>query len=215
MRTLSTLLVGLALVAPAVAHAACPSTANSMIPKCIAVVGSNGGVVDPGGEFLVIVRDEFNNACPDRDVFVDFGAYAGFPNDVRISGTQPFPGQFVSGNTVHRITDAAGIARFRILGGAHNLGNSPGIGAGGAVIVANGVPLGPVTVQAFDQDLIGGVSGNDLSLWLSDKFAPGPPYYGRSDYDCDGKLGGNDLSVWIGFKFAGGSATSAPPPFIP
>jgi hypothetical protein len=215
MRSIPLLLAGFALVAPALARATCPAGATSQIPTCIAVVGSTGGVVDPAGEFTVTVHDEANNPCPDREVLVDFGAYGGFPNDVRISATQPFPGQTVVGNAVRRITDAAGVARFRILGGAHNLGNSPGIGAGGAHIIANGVLLGGITVQAFDQDLVSGVGANDLSLWLSDKFAPGAPYYGRSDYDCNGSLGANDLSIWVGFKFAGGSATSAPPPFIP
>lgn len=216
MRTFSTLLIGLALVPPAVAHAACPGGNNSLIPRCIAVVGTIAGVVDPAGEFTVTVRDEFNNPCPDREVLVDFSAYGAFPNDIRISATQPFGGQAVIGNAVRRVTDANGVATFDILGGAHNLGDSPGIGAGGATIIANGVSLGSVTVQAFDQDLTGGITANDLSLWLSDKFGPGAPYYGRSDYDCNGSLGANDLSVWVGVKFSSaGFSTSAPPPFIP
>lgn len=201
--------------APALAQN-CPTAAgNCTRPNCIAVVGSTAGVVDPAGEFKVTVKDIANRPCQGVLVVVDFSGYQSLPNDIRISTTQPFPGLHQVQNTVAAYTDVNGVATFRILGGANNLGNSPGRGAAGAAIYATGVSLGHVQVMAFDQDLSGGVGANDLSLWLADKFAPGGPYYGRSDYDCDGSLGANDLSVWVGFKFANGSTTSAPPPFIP
>ncbi len=206
----ATLLTVCGLFVAGAAMAGVPSPANSSKPACIAVVGTTTGVVDPAGQFTVTVKDLANNPIQNSQVVIDFSSEYAVP-DVRIGSTQPFAGLTVdcTAKTVRALTNASGVVTFRIVGGAQNSGNSPGVGAGGAKVFADGVLLGSVTVEAFDQDGVSGVGANDLSAWLGDKFATGAPYYGRSDYDCNASVGANDLSVWLAVKFAAGSSASA------
>lgn len=208
----ATLLVLCGVLFAVAANAGVPSASNSIKPSCIALVGTKSGVVDPVGQFTVTVKDLANNVIANSTVVVDFSQeYGPSPADCRIGNAQPFAGVTVdcTAKTVRATTNISGVATFNIVGGAQNAGNSPGRGAGGGKIFADGVFLSNVTVQAFDQDGVGGVGANDLSAWLGDKFAPGAPYFGRSDYDCNASIGANDLSVWLGVKFASNSTSSA------
>jgi len=212
----ATLLVLCGVLFAVAANAGVPSASNSIKPSCIALVGSKSGTTDPVGQFTVTVKDLANNVIANSTVVVDFTQeYGGNPvtltPDCRIGNSQPAGTQTVdcTAHTVRSTTNVSGVATFNIIGGAQNAGNSPGRGAGGAKVFADGVLLGTVTVEAFDEDGLGGVAGNDLSAWLGDKFASGAPYFGRSDFDCNGAIGGNDLSVWLGVKFATNSTSSA------
>jgi hypothetical protein len=207
----ATLLVLCGVLFAVAANAGVPSASNSTKPACIALIGTKSGVADPVGAFTVTVRDLANNPIANSTVVVDFSSEYSAPADCRIGNAQPAAGLTVdcTAKTVRATTNGAGVASFNIVGGAQNAGNSPGRGAGGGKLFADGVFLANVTVQAYDQDGVGGVGANDLSAWLGDKFGAGAPYYGRSDYDCNGSIGANDLSIWLGVKFAANSTSSA------
>lgn len=211
----ATLLTVCGLLFAAAAMAGVPSPGNSTKPACIKLVGTLSGVVDPLGQFQVTVKDLAGTAIANSQVVVDFTTEYAVP-DCRIGNVQPFAGVTVDcvARTVRSLTNGSGVATFRITGAAQNAGESPGVGAGGAKVYADGVLLGTVTVLAYDQDGAGGVGANDLAAWIGDILgnpAPPGPYVGRSDYDCSGGLGANDLSEWLTLKFLGGSFTSGAP----
>jgi hypothetical protein len=118
------------------AHAQCPppppigdpSPPNSTIPCGIVLTGTNGGVADSRGEFYVVHRDLANNPVVGCEIEIHFGACT----DIRVSENQPYAGvtvECLGSNTIVRaLTDANGIAHFRIVGGA--LANTPGVGSG-------------------------------------------------------------------------------------
>ncbi len=185
-----------------------PSSTLHTLPAFIPLVGHDGaGNADPAGEVQVIVRDIGGNRLPGIPVRFDLSRCT----DLRIAAVQPFPGLTVdcSGRVVSAISDAEGIARFRIVGGALNPSGAPGASFLAAMVWVGGENVSPVgkTVCAFDQNGLNGVDANDLSAWLADYGAG--LLVGRSDYDGSGALGPNDLSRWILLYFGGGSSQGA------
>jgi hypothetical protein len=63
-------------------------------------------------------------------------------------------------------------------------------------------------VSAYDLDGTGGVTINDLSVWITDFGTFGNPAFGRSDFDCSGGVGINDMSVWLSAFGAGAQIES-------
>jgi len=190
---LSTLMMMLGLVAPAIASASPPSPANSTSPSCIPLVGSYGVVPSTGvGQFTVVYRDLANDPIAGAIVVIDL---SGAP-DLHICADQLDPGATVDciHKTVSKLTAADGSVRFTMLGGSNGAGNASTLLNGGKIF-ANGTLIGTPTVSAYDLDGQAGVGANDLSAWLTD-FGSGAPY-GRSDYDCSGGIGANDLAFWL------------------
>jgi len=211
----ATLLTGCGVLLAGAALAAVPNRANSNFPGQPGAAGIyliqhnavNVPQEDVTGEFSVTVRDISNAPISGATVTVNF---SGCTTDIRLCQTQTFTGVSVDCPTkvVSKTTSGLGVATFRITGGAANAGNSAGAGVGCAEIRANGVFLNNVTVAAFDQGGgLNGVTGGDLSLWLSDFFALPKPYYGRSDYNFGGVVDGGDLSIWLSDFFSNRSLT--------
>lgn len=203
---------GLAWAAAALFLAAPPASAHIInpahctIPARIAVVGHQSGQPDAGGHFEVVVRD-FGDPLQNVMVMVDFSRLP----DIRMSGDVLVPGAglFCSEQRIAAITNAAGIARFSIVGagiGPPQCFGSSGC-SGRVQIYADGVLLGEPRVSAFDLDGASGVGGADLSLWLQDFGSSLDPL--RSDYDGNGGVDGADLSLWLARFGAGGSPQSA------
>ncbi len=104
----------------------------------------------------------------------------------------------VSSGQVSALTDAGGLATFRILGGS----TSSGAITGGLCchMTVDGVDFGNYTVASYDLSGLLGYDGLDLGLYSSDYFnrkGPSPaPFAGRSDFDFSGEIAGTDLSIW-------------------
>ena len=188
-----------------------PCSADSDIPCGIRLVGTTSGVPDQRGEFQIVLRDLAHNPIPDADVSIDFGACA---TDIRIAASQPTSGVTVDCSTgvpvVHATTDANGIVRIRLVGGAnHHASHDPGAAFKCAEAWARGENLGRINVSAFDEDGTGGVSPVDVSLWLTDAFAFAGVYVGRSDFDCSFTITPGDLSLLLSTSLGAASLVSA------
>ena len=197
------------LMLASAALAATPSPANSSIPACFSLVGSNGAVPDPAGAFRVIVRDNFNNPMPGATVTIDLLGCT----DLKICANQLDAAATVTCNLARtsKLTDLLGQATFIVLGGSNGynlttLQTNATTLLGGAKILANGALLGSATASCYDLDGAGGVSVNDQSVWLTDFGSPGGPPYGRSDFDCSGSIGVNDFSLLL-TELGGGNST--------
>jgi hypothetical protein len=193
-------IVCLSLATPAIASP--PDPSNCEAPDLITVVarGADGGA-DPHGTFTVIVRDRNNVPMLNEEVVLDF---SGCP-DIKLAADQLDPSVSVDclAHTLGKLSDVNGRATFLVIGSAANLGASPGAIGPALDVYAEGIFVNAVRVAALDQNG-GGVSGEDLSLLLTDYFSG--QAFARSDYDGSGVLDGNDLSLWLAAFFAGGSA---------
>ena len=105
----------LSLVAPADAQASPPSPANSTVPPCISLVGSNGTTPSQAfGQFSVVYRDLANNPIADALIVIDL---SGIP-ELFLAADQLDPAAVVScaDKRVSKRTDASGQVNFCILG---------------------------------------------------------------------------------------------------
>ena len=212
---LATSMAGHALPASADCLVGPPGGDDHDIPCGITLVGTNNGVPDPRGEFLVIIRDLAGNPVEGCEVSIDFQRCT----DTQVSLDQPWPGLSVECVTgapsfaiVRGTTDAQGTVVFRIVGGARNTGpGSPAAGFKCARVFVNGfdptVPVGGLNVAAFDQNSAGGANPADLALVLSDAFSPG--LEGRSDFNCSNTINPVDVSMMLQASLQGGSQQSS------
>jgi len=195
---------------------AAPSPFNSTTPQCISLVGTFQGIPDVGnGAFTVVVRDGLNQPMPGAQVKVFIPDFV-FIVSSCMSGVVEHLGYW----EVPGIANSQGRVDFVIQGWSTSGAGcpaTPGEIQGAGRIEANGVnitvlhPSGGVSISAYDLDG-GGVSANDLSLWLGD-FGQGC-YNSRDDYDCSGGIGAGDLSLWLGVYGQGTSVSqscSSPP----
>jgi len=197
----ATLLTAAGLLAASAAMAGVPSAANSTTPACVPLVGSSAGVPDAFGTFTVIVRDLANNPLSGASVVVDISGCS----ELALCDDQLDANALVvcASKTTRKFTDGLGSVQFIVLGG----GAGPAATLlGGGKIFANGTLIASPTVNAYDENGIGGLGAADLSSFLGD-FASGNPY-GRSDFDCSNALGAADLSKWLTL-FAGGTSTAS------
>lgn len=179
--------------------------ANSTIPSRIMVVGWNGTSPDAAtGQFSVTVRDLANNPVVGSTVTLDLSSQS----EVRLASNQldAAASTHCAQRTVSKLTDAAGVVTFTLMGVGSN-GSAPA-GDLRLKIYADGFLLGQPLLSVLDLDGTNGAGANDFSLWLSD-FGSGL-YCGRGDYDGNLSLGANDLSVMLGAMGTGGSAMSPP-----
>ena len=103
---------GLLSAGAAVAHV--PDPANSECPSpCIKVVGHDGTVGDPMGEYCITIRDFNNVPIENSSVVVDFSNC-----DIQLCVDQKDPDVIVDcvSMTVRKLTDVNGVACFRVIG---------------------------------------------------------------------------------------------------
>jgi hypothetical protein len=179
-------------------------------PKSIYVVGDDAtGVVDPVGEFCVFARDFNNQPIPNSMIVIDFSNC-----DVQLCADQRDPAVIVDcvSRTVRKLTDAAGVACFRVRGKTRLTGDVCAFSKGCVEVFADGVFVCGLDAPTFDLVNQGGEDGlnpNDLSNWINLAFncAEGPY---RGNYDCTNQsiLDPNDLSVWLRVNFAARSVSN-------
>jgi len=198
------------VLAASSAMAAVPSPADSDIPCGLNLVGTNGGVADPHGQFTIVVRDLAHNPIPGSSVVIDFNSCE---IDIRVCSVQPFAGVTASCagavGSINAVTDGSGTATLRIVGGARNsAAHTPGEDYKCATIYADGVNMGTVNIGAFDENGVGGVNPADISVWLPDSFDQPGVYRARSDYNCSHTINPADLSLLLGVSIPGTSLNS-------
>ena len=189
------------------ASAGVPSPPNATFPRCIGIMGHNaGGIPDPLSEFVVTFRDLANNPVTGAMVVIDFSACT----ELRLCSDDHNPNIFVDcpTRTVRSLTNANGVATFRVMGWSVATSGTPGSPYDSAKVFADGLLLGSSTVQIFDLDK-NGLGAGDLGSWLGDFFSGNNP--ARGDYDCSGTLGAADLGEWLGRYFASGSTANCSP----
>jgi hypothetical protein len=159
--------------------------------------------VDPNSPNVWTIRDFANQPVPNIPVTIDFSACT--RQDIRLGATQPDPGTTLNcmAKTVTKYTNAMGQVTWRIVGSANNLGDLSGHDVACASFTADGVPLGSVTVSAFDQNLTGSVTSSDLSRFAADFY--GSSFRARSDHNCTGTATSSDLARFAIIFYGNGS----------
>jgi len=196
----ATFLVACGVLVASAAMASVPSPANSTVPACINLVGSNGAAADPAGAFTVTVKDLANVPINNSLVVVDLSACSG----LQICTNQPGFTVDCPTQTLRGFTGAGGTITFNIIGHANSpCDAAPRNAYNCARVFADGVLLGSPSAHAFDLNG-SGVTAADLSSWLCDFF--GGNNGSRSDYNCSGSVDAADLSSWLGNFFTAGGA---------
>ena len=187
----ATFLVACGVLVASAAMASVPSPANSTVPTCINLVGTNGTSADPAGAFTVTVKDLANVPINNSLVVLDLSACSG----LQICTNQPGFTTDCATQTLRGFTGAGGTITFNVIGHANTLCDAaPRNAYNCAKVYADGVLLGSPSAHAFDLNG-GGVAPADLSAWLCDFFGPNNP--SRSDYNCTGTVDPADLSAWL------------------
>jgi hypothetical protein len=221
----ATLLSVCGLFGATVAFAGVPNAGQSKVSRGINLVGQTGVTPDSRGLTKIIVKDASGNLVANSTVTVDFSA----GSDLHICSVQPFAGMAVScgTRTVIAVTNASGEADFTVVGHSVNVGGgspgSPAAGYGGgvdtasvnqpgaAVVKADGVTIGRMTVGTFDENGVLGANAVDVGLWLNDKqainLAPAK-VRDRSDYNWNHVVDGVDLALLLQARFSGQDALS-------
>jgi hypothetical protein len=195
----------------AVARPGPPDPSNFDCPApSIKIVGHNGFVGDPLGEYCVTARDFNNVPITNTPILIDFSPCG----DVQLCTDQKDPGVVVDcvAQTVRKLTDANGVACFRVIGKRRPVdcfaAPSP------CVEVFWDLPGNRTFICALYApvfDLVNeptvGVSGNDLSEFLH-LFLECGIYLPAIDYNGNSVTDGDDLSKFLAAFFAGGSAVN-------
>ena len=203
----ATLFCACGLLVAGVAMAGVPDPATSSIGTVINLGGNTAGTVDVLAQKTMTIRDAFNNPIQNSTVVITFTNCTN--QDIRLCNNQPNHAGALfncAAKTVTAVTNASGVATFRVAGGANNPGGNPaGALAGCASVQADGVPMGNLTVGAPDENNAGGVTVGDLSSFAGDRFGL---YRGRSDFNGDNAVTVADLALFSQFRFGGGSLAS-------
>jgi hypothetical protein len=206
----ATLLSVCGVLAASAAMAGVPDPTKSTIPNnninlgAYTASGDGNGVVNAEAIKQITVRDAGNNPIANSTVVINFTNCVS--QDIRLSNDQRHhPGALFNcpAKTVTAVTNASGVAEFRVSGGATNSGNSAGHTTGCAEVRADGVLLGTIRVGAPDENFASGINVIDLGLFASDRFGA---YRSRSDFDGSGAVNVLDLGIWADFRFGPGAA---------
>jgi hypothetical protein len=195
-----------------------PSPVTSSIPCAVNLVGNNGLVTDPVGDFTIVIKDIAGNPIQNSAIVVDF---SGCCNDLRLSTTQHGAGVTLDSpnKRILATTNALGSVTLRIQGGSTGNATTPGnVGCAKIladnVLISDGINHPAVNVGVLDLNGANGGSGlgaPDLSILVTDSFAP---YRQRSDYDhkvaCVFAVGAADVSLWLSAEFGNGSLANGP-----
>jgi hypothetical protein len=180
-----------------------PDPANAECPgPCIKVVGHDGAVGDPIGQYCITLRDFNNVPVPNSTVIVDFSNC-----DIQLCADQKDPGVIVDcvSQTLRKFSDVNGVACFRVIGRRRNADCAP---KPNPCVEAfwEGTFLCALYAPAFD--LVNepgvGLSGTDLSEFLHLFFDCGV-YLSAIDYNCNDSIDGDDFSQFLTAFFAQGS----------
>jgi hypothetical protein len=206
----ATLFAVCGLLAAGTAMAHVPDPANSECPSpCIKVVGHDGTVGDPMGEYCITIRDFNNVPIENSSVVVDFSN-----SDIQLCVDQKDPDVIVDcvSMTVRKLTDVNGVACFRVIGKRRDLDCTPKPNPSTEVF-ADGVFICALYAPSFDleNEPGAGVSGNDLSRFLH-LFLDCGVYLTAIDYNCNKEMDGDDLSQFLAGFFNGGSVLNCDPP---
>ena len=204
LATLTAVLIALAAQAnPACCGLPKPDPANAECPgPCIKVVGHDGAVGDPIDQYCVTLRDFNNVPVPNSTVIVDFSNC-----DIQLCADQKDPGVVLDCvlQTLRKISDANGVACFRVIGRHRNMGCAPKpipcveVFWEGTFICALYAPVFDLVNEPGV-----GLSGTDLSEFLHLFFDCGV-YLSAIDYNCTDSIDGDDLSQFLTAFFAHGS----------
>jgi hypothetical protein len=206
----ATLFAVCGLLAAGTAMAHVPDPANSECPSpCIKVVGHDGTVGDPMGEYCITIRDFNNVPIENSSVVVDFSNC-----DIQLCVDQKDPDVIVDcvSMTVRKLTDVNGVACFRVIGKRRDLDCAPKPNPC-VEVFADGVFICALYAPTFDleNEPGAGVSGNDLSRFLH-LFLDCGVYLTAIDYNCNKEADGDDLSQFLAGFFNGGSVLNCDPP---
>lgn len=213
----ATLLSVLGVFAAGAAMAGVPDPTKSTLSgnTYIQVTGHIANVVDSRVIRLIgPIRDAGNNPIANSTVVINFTNCItpgpGGALDIELSSTQPHhPGGLSNclAKTVTAVTNASGIATFRVAGSAdRGAGGSPGTTTPCAEVRADGILMGSLRVAAWDQNKLGGCNATDFGLVLGDAFAGG--FRNRSDFNGDLATNATDFGLILGVAFAGTATTS-------
>jgi len=200
------------LLAAGVATAGLPDEINcECSASYVKIVGHNGVVGDPDGEFCATIRDFNNVPVANAPVVIDFSNC-----DVQLCADQMDPDVIVDcvSQTVRKLTDTAGRCCFRVIGKSR-----PGLDCTPppfpytcAEVFLDVTFICGLRVATFDLvNEPAGVSGNDLSEFLH-QFLDCGVYLPRIDYNGNQEIDGDDLSQFLSVFFGGGSAVKCPLP---
>jgi hypothetical protein len=182
-------------------------------PGGILLVGESNGVVDPLGQFVIVVRDLKGIPIVGVEVTVAFNQNGGGllicggtdEQGLGVCTSQPFQGLTVDFLScckyVRKTTDIYGQAIFRIMG------NSIASYSQYVNVYVCGVKINTFDVPVATLDLNGSgtVNSADLSVVVGDMSRQVAPE--RSDFDFNGQMSANDLSLFLNALFANGSIT--------
>lgn len=181
-------LIASGLVFASTALAGCPLSwprNSSCSASCIRLVSNDArGVAAPNSAFTVPARGLGYNPVANVPVFLDFTNHS-VPSSIRVQGggQPPGPAQECARHLVSLTTDALGSLTFIVVGGAQNLGDSPGMTAARARVFVDCWLVGAIGVAAFDQNGSGGLTSADIGALVGDLFGG---FKSRSDPDCSG-----------------------------
>ena len=169
---------------------------------CIKVVGHDGTVGDPIGQYCITIRDFNNTPIPNASVPIDFSRC-----DIQLCAEQKDPGVIVDcvAQTLRKLSDVHGEACFRVIGSRRNVDCSAKPMSPCAEAFWEGTFLCGLSAPVFDLDPVAGVSGSDFSEFLHLFFDCGV-YLTAIDYNCNGVNDGDDFGQFLKVFFAGGSA---------
>lgn len=203
------LLPPLLMLLPAVALGM-PIRANSEVPPLLRVVTPRGSGVDSTATYTVILRDAINVPYWGGDVWLDFTDC----DHVMLAEEQPFYPPVQKGCAppfvgLGGLSDENGAVSFIVLGSV--LQRWPDVADAGCIrVTVMGMDFGNVSPAAYDQDGVGGLTANDLSLVTCDRAAWPSPIYARSDFNGDGFIDGYDVANWMGQYFDARGASRTP-----
>ena len=202
LATLAAVIIAVTAVANS-ARGGLPDPSNSECQgPAIKVVGHDGTVGDPLGQYCITIRDFNNVPVPNATVTVDFSNC-----DIQLCADQKDPDVIVNcgAQTLRKLSDVNGRACFRVIGRRRNIDCAPKPTPCVEVFWDDAFLCG-LYAPVFDLvDEPGvGMTGNDLSEFLHLFFDCGV-YLTAIDYNENGTTDGDDFSQFLKAFFAGGS----------
>jgi hypothetical protein len=210
----ATLITAVGLIAASVASAGVPNAGNTTRPGAVVLCPKDPTqpLAAASGLATFTIRDAANNPVPNSVVVITMSGCTG--TEIRLSSNQPHAGVFVNcaAKSVSAVTNASGIATFRLLGrvGTHP-GFATGVVSGCASVTADGVPLGAINVSVADQNGAGGCNAADGALFLADRDnATSPKNQARSDFNGAAGVNAADGAIFLQLRdFSGADVTEA------
>jgi hypothetical protein len=210
----ATLLTAAGLIAAGAASAGVPNAGTTTRPLSVVLVPKDPTqpLAAASGLATFTVRDAGSSPVPNAVVVINGAGCTG--TEIRLSSNQPHAGVFVNcaAKSVSAVTNASGIATFRLLG---RIGTHPGFATGKvsgcASVTADGVALGAINMAIADQNGAGGCNAADGALFLADRDNAGSPKnQARSDFNGAAGVNAADGAIFLQLRdFSGVDITEA------